>query len=48
MQSREDEDAELTDYTEEDFKDLMSQQQVLQSIKVYFNRLKELINPIDD
>jgi hypothetical protein len=48
VQNREDDDGELTDYTEEDFKDLMSQQQVLQSIKVYFDRLKELINPIDD
>lgn len=43
-----DDDSGQSDYNEDDFKDLMSLQQVQQSIKVYYDRLKELINPIDE
>lgn len=42
------EDTEQSDYCEDDFKDLMSQQQVQQSIKIFFDRLKEILNPIDE
>lgn len=36
------------DYTEEEFKDLLSQKQIEQSFKVYYDQLKELINPISE
>ena len=36
-----------SDYSDEDFTDLMSNQQIEQSIRVFFDRMHELINPID-
>ena len=45
---KEGEESEHSDYCEEDFKDLMSIKQIQQSIKVFYDRLKELINPIDE
>lgn len=41
-------ESEHSDYTDDDFKDLMSIKQIQQSIKVFYDRLKELINPIDE
>lgn len=40
-------DSDDDDYSEDDFLHLMSLQQKEESIKVYYDRLKELINPID-
>ena len=40
-------DSEHSDYCEDDFKDLMSVQQIEQSIKIFYDKLKELMNPID-
>ena len=37
----------MEDYKEDDFKDLMSLKEQQQSIKVFYDRLQELINPID-
>jgi hypothetical protein len=37
-----------SDYCDDDFKDLMSIKQIQQSIKVFYDRLKELMNPIDE
>ena len=45
--NREGADSELEDYQEGDFADLMSTKQIQQSIKVFHDRLRELINPID-
>ena len=42
-----DSDGGGSDYSEDDFKDLMSVQQIEQSILVFYDRLKELMNPID-
>jgi hypothetical protein len=42
------ESEEMSDYSEGDFQDLMSVKQIQQSIKVFYDRLKELINPIDE
>ena len=41
-------DNEDSDYCDDDFKDLMSIKQIQQSIKVYYDRLRELMNPIDE
>lgn len=43
-----DDDGDISDYTEDDFKDLLSKKQIEQSINVIYSRLKELINPIDE
>ena len=40
-------DSDYEDYSEDDFSYLMSSQQKQDSMKVYYDRLKELINPID-
>lgn len=42
------ESSDQSDYCEDDFQDLMSTKQIEQSIKVFYDRLKELINPIDE
>ena len=39
---------EDSDYCDDDFKDLMSIKEIQQSIKVFYDRLKELMNPIDE
>ena len=38
----------MSDYSDGDFQDLMSVKQIQQSIKVFYDRLRELINPIDE
>lgn len=43
-----DDDGNESDYCADDFKDLLSIKQIQQSIKVFYDRLKELINPIDE
>lgn len=43
-----DDDGDQSDYNADDFKDLLSIKQIQQSIKVFYDRLKELINPIDE
>lgn len=43
-----DDNAEQKDYTEDDFRDLKTVKQIQQSIKVFYDRLSELINPIDE
>lgn len=42
------EQSDSSDYSESDFQDLMSVKQIQQSILVFQNRLKELMNPIDE
>lgn len=39
---------EGSDYKDEDFQDLMSKKQIERNIQEIYNRLKELINPIDE
>ena len=41
------EDSDHSEYCDDDFKDLMSKSQVEKSIKIFYDRLRELINPID-
>ena len=38
---------EDSDYSENDFSDLLSNKQIEENIKVFFDRMHELINPID-
>ena len=38
---------EDSDYSESDFSDLLSNKQIEENIKVFFDRMHELINPID-
>ena len=40
--------SDASDYSEEDFRDLLSNEKIQQSIKEFFDRLRELINPIRD
>ena len=41
-------DAEDSDYSDSDFQDLMSNKQIEENIKVFFDRMHELVNPIDE
>jgi len=36
-----------SDYSDSDFQDLMSNKQIEENIKVFFDRMHELVNPID-
>ena len=40
--------SDASDYSDEDFKDLLTNEKIQQSLKEFFDRLKELINPIRD
>ena len=42
------ETSEEEDYKDNDFLDLMSKKQIAQSIQDQFNKLNEIINPIDE
>ena len=39
---------EESDYSDDDFQDLLSNKQIEENIKVFFDRMHELINPIDE
>ena len=38
---------EDSDYSDSDFQDLMSNKQIEENIRVFFDRMHELVNPID-
>ena len=41
------EEAQESDYSDTDFQDLMSNKQIEENIRVFFDRMHELVNPID-
>ena len=42
------EDGAESDYSDSDFQDLLSNKQIEENIKVFFDRMHELVNPIDE
>lgn len=40
-------DSDMTDYSDSDFNDLLSNQQIEQNIKIFYDRINELMNPIE-
>lgn len=39
---------EESDYSDDDFQDLLSNKQIEENIRVFFDRMHELVNPIDE
>jgi hypothetical protein len=37
----------MTDYSEQDFSDMHSNEEIEQNMKVFYDRMHELINPIE-
>ena len=40
-------DSEITDYSDTDFNDLLTSHQIEHNIKVFYDRIHELVNPIE-
>ena len=40
-------DSDITDYSEQDFSDMHSNEEIEQNMKVFYDRMHELINPIE-
>ncbi len=43
-----DADSDFSDYSDQDFSDLLSNTQIEQNIKIVYDRINELMNPIDN